>query len=165
MADRTQHSLQNGDTTKAAVIRASVEHATHTALQSWKEIASELNRGVRTVQRWERKLGLPVRRVGKGPRGPVLAFKDELQRWLRDNAKGSAPHDNTLLQSIKDFVHAKQSATVEQSCNQCGSPMKFLNGNIWIYGTSNKWKLAVPFCPVCDPDVLEPFCRSNIILQ
>src|SRR4051812_33630088 len=31
-------------------------------LQSWKEIAAYLKRGVRTVQRWERSHGLPVRR-------------------------------------------------------------------------------------------------------
>jgi hypothetical protein len=57
-------------------------------LQSWKEIASELDRSVRTVQRWERVLKLPVRRLGKGPRCPVFAFKDELHLWLRTNADG-----------------------------------------------------------------------------
>ena len=31
-------------------------------LDSWKEIATFLNRGVRTVQRWEATEGLPVRR-------------------------------------------------------------------------------------------------------
>ncbi len=30
-------------------------------LNSWKEIACYLGRGVRTVQRYERDLGLPVR--------------------------------------------------------------------------------------------------------
>ena len=52
-------------------------------LHSWKEIAAELDRGVRTVQRWERTLQLPVRRLGDGPRSPVFAFKDELRLWLR----------------------------------------------------------------------------------
>lgn len=31
-------------------------------LDSWKEIASYLKRDVRTVQRWERREGLPVHR-------------------------------------------------------------------------------------------------------
>src|SRR4051812_44515354 len=31
-------------------------------LQSWKEIAHYVNRGVRTVQRWEALFGLPVHR-------------------------------------------------------------------------------------------------------
>ena len=59
-------------------------------LQSWREIASELDRSVRTVQRWERILKLPVHRLGKGPRCPVFAFKDELHIWLRTNADGVA---------------------------------------------------------------------------
>ena len=31
-------------------------------LSSWKDIARYMGKGVRTVQRWERHLGLPVRR-------------------------------------------------------------------------------------------------------
>lgn len=50
-------------------------------LNSWKEVASYLGRGVRTVQRWE-KLGLPVRRLGAGPRSPVVANARDLDRWL-----------------------------------------------------------------------------------
>ena len=51
-------------------------------LDSWKEIAEYLNRGVRTVQRWERTAGLPVRRVPSA-RGAVFAFEAELDRWWR----------------------------------------------------------------------------------
>lgn len=52
-------------------------------LNSWKEIAVFLNRGVRTTQRWERSHGLPVHRVGTGRKAPVIAFAAELQDWLR----------------------------------------------------------------------------------
>lgn len=52
------------------------------SLNSWKEISLYLDRGVRTVQRWERELGLPVHRIGRGPRSPVHAFPGELQNWL-----------------------------------------------------------------------------------
>jgi len=51
-------------------------------LNSWKEIASYLNRGVRTVQRWER-MGLPVRRLGTGPRAPVIANAPEIDGWMQ----------------------------------------------------------------------------------
>ncbi len=50
-------------------------------LNSWKEIAAYLGRGVRTVQRWE-KYGLPVRRVGNGFRAPVIADVSELDCWF-----------------------------------------------------------------------------------
>lgn len=49
-------------------------------LDSWKEIASYLRRGVRTVQRWERVAGLPVRRIAS-ERGAIYAFRSELDAW------------------------------------------------------------------------------------
>jgi hypothetical protein len=58
-------------------------------LQTWKQIAAELDRGVRTVQRWERTLALPVHRLGNNPRGPVFAFQDELQTWLHNQLGGN----------------------------------------------------------------------------
>jgi len=51
-------------------------------LHSWKDIASFLQRGVRTVQRWEKQHNLPVHRVGAGVRAPTFAFRSELQAWL-----------------------------------------------------------------------------------
>ena len=50
-------------------------------LNSWKEIAAYLGRGVRTVQRWE-KMGLPVQRPKSGSRGSVTAATDEIDNWL-----------------------------------------------------------------------------------
>jgi hypothetical protein len=51
-------------------------------LNSWKEIATYFGRGVRTVQRWEQELQLPVHRIGIGTRSPVFAFEHELRGWL-----------------------------------------------------------------------------------
>jgi TolB-like protein/Flp pilus assembly protein TadD len=50
-------------------------------LESWKEIAAYLRREVRTVQRWEKKEGLPVRRHLHDKLGTVYAFKHELDAW------------------------------------------------------------------------------------
>jgi predicted DNA-binding transcriptional regulator AlpA len=53
------------------------------ALTSWKEIAEYLGKGVRTVQRWERELELPVRRpIGRDSR-VVAALPAELDEWMR----------------------------------------------------------------------------------
>jgi len=57
-------------------------------LDSWKEIAAYLRKGLRTVQRWERTEGLPVRRLGQGS---VFAYKSELDAWWRT-------HSSTLAQ-------------------------------------------------------------------
>ena len=51
-------------------------------LDGWKEIAAHLGRGVRTAQRWERELGLPVRRLGTGGAEVVYALRDEVDAWL-----------------------------------------------------------------------------------
>ncbi len=51
-------------------------------LNSWKEIASYMGRGVRTVQRWELELRLPVHRITASDRSPVFAYKAELNSWL-----------------------------------------------------------------------------------
>jgi Tol biopolymer transport system component len=50
-------------------------------LDSWKEIAAFLGRGLRTVQRWEEVEGLPVHRHVHGRGGTVFAYKSELQDW------------------------------------------------------------------------------------
>jgi hypothetical protein len=51
-------------------------------LNSWKEIAAYVGRGVRTVQRYELELALPVRRPAGTSRSSVMAFSDELDAWL-----------------------------------------------------------------------------------
>ena len=52
-------------------------------LNSWKEIASYMGRGVRTIQRYEMQLGFPVHRPAGKQRSAVLAFTDEIDAWLK----------------------------------------------------------------------------------
>jgi hypothetical protein len=52
-------------------------------LTSWKEIAQYVGKGVRTVQRWEQELGLPVRRTEPGEKGSVLAVPREIDSWVK----------------------------------------------------------------------------------
>ena len=50
-------------------------------LDSWKEIATYLDRDVTTVQRWERQEGMPVHRHLHHKRGSVYALSSELDAW------------------------------------------------------------------------------------
>jgi len=50
-------------------------------LDSWKEIAAYLNRDVTTVQRWEKREGMPVHRHLHDRKGSVYAFRAELEAW------------------------------------------------------------------------------------
>jgi len=62
-----------------------------TTLDSWKQIASHLNRDVRTAQRWEKQEGLPVHRHVHQSRGTVFAYTDEVDAWLRARTEPAAP--------------------------------------------------------------------------
>jgi Tol biopolymer transport system component len=66
-------------------------------LDSWKEIAAYLGRGIRTVQRWEREEGLPVHRLAHDKRGSVYAQRDELSAWWESRrvTLASQPSDDT----------------------------------------------------------------------
>ena len=57
-------------------------------LDSWKVVASYLGREVRTVQRWEKREGLPVRRQIHRKGCTVYAFKDEIDVWLASRSPG-----------------------------------------------------------------------------
>jgi TolB-like protein/Tfp pilus assembly protein PilF len=52
-------------------------------LDSWKEIAAYLDRDVTTVQRWEKREGMPVHRHLHDKRGSVYAVGPELDAWLQ----------------------------------------------------------------------------------
>ena len=66
-------------------------------LSSWKEIAQYFSRGVRTVQRWEAELGMPVRRPHGGSRTAVMAIREELDTWM-----ASRPFRNSSLSHRTD---------------------------------------------------------------
>jgi TolB-like protein len=59
-------------------------------LDSWKEIASYLRRDVRTVQRWEKKEGLPVHRHLHDKLGSIYAYRHELTEWFTTRQQSGA---------------------------------------------------------------------------
>ena len=69
-------------------------------LDSWKEIAAFFGRDERTVNRWEKELGLPVHRL-PGTKGRVYAYTDELSDWLAAsrNVEAAPSKLNSTLQS------------------------------------------------------------------
>jgi TolB-like protein/Tfp pilus assembly protein PilF len=59
------------------------EDSSESRLGSWKEIAAYLDRDVTTVQRWEKREGMPVHRHLHDKRGSVYALRPELDAWQR----------------------------------------------------------------------------------
>lgn len=61
-------------------------------LSGWKEIATYLGRGVRTVQRWETMHRLPVHRPAETDKAAVVAFAGELDNWIRQSSLQGHPY-------------------------------------------------------------------------
>ena len=55
-----------------------------TRLESWKEISAYLERSIKTCQRWEVELGLPIHRLDGTPSARVFANPDELDVWMAE---------------------------------------------------------------------------------
>ena len=56
-------------------------------LDSWKKIAVYLKRDVTTVQRWEKREGMPVHRQLHDKMGSVYAFRPELDTWMQSRSE------------------------------------------------------------------------------
>ena len=53
-------------------------------LESWKEISVYLGRSEKTCRRFEKELGLPVHRLEDSPKARVFAYKEEIDRWIKE---------------------------------------------------------------------------------
>jgi len=74
------------------------EKALEDRLDSWKEIASYLKRDVTTVQRWEKREGMPVHRHLHDRMGSVYASRAELDAWTRSrNLPAAQDNGNNAL--------------------------------------------------------------------
>ena len=83
-------------------------------LNSWKEIAAYFSRDVTTVQRWEKREGMPVHRHLHDRMGSVYAFRAELATWARSrNVKGEG--ESTAVFVMSDPVLSPQMATPAES--------------------------------------------------
>ena len=81
-------------------------------LNSWKEIARYLGRGVRTVQRWERNLALPVHRPKGRDRSATLALSIELDEWLRKTPVRSVAHWQQKALALESEMERRKQAEI-----------------------------------------------------
>ena len=109
-------------------------------LDSWKEIATYLNRDVTTVQRWEKREGMPVHRHLHDRMGSVHASRTELDAWVRSRnlppAQEIANHTPSIIPSVPS--HAPQFSIP-------ASPTlpRFLRSH-----ANAKWKWLIPLTAV-----------------
>jgi hypothetical protein len=67
-----------------------------------------------------------------------------------------------ILQSIKNFLE-DSSTSKPQPCRRCGSSMQFVDAHFPLRGTAKNWNVSLPFCPVCDREVLADLPRPETI--
>lgn len=86
-------------------------------LDSWKEIAVYLNRDVTTVQRWEKREGMPVHRHQHERMGSVFASRSELDAWARGRNVRTAQEDEEKDHSADSPAQAPRSVMATAPTN------------------------------------------------
>ena len=96
-------------------------------LNGWKEISNHIERGVRTAQRWEVRLGMPVHRPALKDRSAVVAFTDELDRWLSRTAPDTLDANGEESEETLVRVHDNMS-TLAWHTSELASQTRALTG-------------------------------------
>lgn len=73
-------------------------------LSSWKEIAQFFGKGVRTVQRWEKTLDLPIHRPPGAPSNVVLAKESDLEEWMNRGVVGAHMRAGQAVENAFDSI-------------------------------------------------------------
>jgi hypothetical protein len=64
--------------------------------------------------------------------------------------------------AIKEFLKQNSSGMrLPRECKECRSPMQYLDAYFWLDGTDVASVIPLPFCPVCQPDVLTSLRRRR----
>lgn len=108
-------------------------------LTSWKEIASFMGKGVRTVQRWEATLGLPVIRPSDRRSGIVMARPSDLEAWILNGRQrlqrkldGQSTNENDVRAAFAGCIEELRrcSTEVRTLCNEVGAARQSLRGEV-----------------------------------
>jgi Tol biopolymer transport system component len=134
-------------------------------LDSWKEIASYLKRDVTTVQRWEKREGMPVHRHQHDRMGSVYASRTELDAWMRgrnlrigqengDNAQSPEPPAQQSRPATSSFLNRwKFVLTLAAVAGALA-----IGVGLWLHKTEYFWRNPIAdarFQTVTDFDGLE----------
>jgi hypothetical protein len=131
-------------------------------LNSWKEIAAYLRRGVRTVQRWERELNLPVRRPRNRSRSAVIALCSDIDAWLATRVVTNG--ETSQLPAIRnideriEFLQRRLSE-LEAESGRIREELRFLKSKLVKGSTVRRMKgranrsLKLNRNPACPPTI------------
>ncbi len=134
-------------------------------LDSWKEIAAYLNRDVTTVQRWEKREGMPVRRHLHDRAGSVYAFRAELDAWVssrnlraaEENESNAPPPNPPVLPPRRWAIASARTKWKLVLALAVGAVLAIL-ASVWLQRTEYFWRnpiAAARFQTVTDFDGME----------
>jgi hypothetical protein len=95
-------------------------------LNGWKQISNHIDRGVRTAQRWEALLGMPVHRPALKDRSAVVGFSDEIESWL---SRTSPDERNECVEAEDQAPHVNDwNERLERALDNMNTLMRQSNG-------------------------------------
>src|SRR6185436_3718675 len=124
-------------------------------LDSWKEIAAYLNRDVTTVQRWEKREGMPVHRHLHDRVGSVYASRAELDAWTLSRNLRPAQESTTdsLAPTSRPLIRWKLILTAAVVV-----AVLAIGATLWVQKTEYFWRSPIAgarFQTLTDFDGLE----------
>jgi Tol biopolymer transport system component len=133
-------------------------------LDSWKEIAAYLKRDVTTVQRWEKREGMPVHRHLHDRMGSVYASRADLDAWMgsRNLRTGQENGNNAISPGPAELPASPTSQTSLFKWRfvllLAGIGALAVVASLWLQKTEHFWRNPIAdarFQPVTDFDGLE----------
>ena len=133
-------------------------------LDSWKEIASYLKRDVTTVQRWEKREGMPVHRHLHDRMGSVYASRAELDEWMRSRNLQTGQENGTNAVSPNPPAEPPSSTSATPTRSKLILPLAALGvalaaaAGLWLQKIEYFWRNPITnarFQTVTDFDGLE----------
>jgi TolB-like protein/tetratricopeptide (TPR) repeat protein len=106
-------------------------------LESWKEIAAYLKRGIKTVQRWEKHEALPVHRHIHDKLGSVYAYTSELDAWRNGRTSLIQEHDDSLPDSGQLVANGNENEARYETSDDApvlGSAGLAISSRHWLTG-------------------------------
>jgi Tol biopolymer transport system component len=115
-------------------------------LDSWKEIAAYLNRDVTTVQRWEKREGMPVHRHLHDRIGSVYGYRAELDAWTRSRNQLAGPENgfSTSLPSLSPSTVRPKTGSLltgrTLTVALAAVAVFAVGAGLWLYRTEYFWR-------------------------
>jgi len=115
-------------------------------LDSWKEIAAYLKRDVTTVQRWEKREGMPVHRHLHDRMGSVYASRAELDAWTRSrNLPPAQENNHSTLETSPPAAPPQPAPGTVRTWRTFVLPLGLvaalaIGAGLWLHKTERFWR-------------------------